>query len=240
MTRLRARRRARGSTLFAVLILVVGLALLSLAGGVSSLLEEKVARGQRDGSLAFQYAERVPSELLFLQALDATSPLAVARMQAASGVATLPDCARYGVSAYTPPAAVAGVCLSQAGGGAPERSSLLEQRRGSEALIKALQRTPPAALAGLAGTLPLPASALATSEGTLPAPRYFVEVIEKADSDRCGASTELSGALSAQTSANEVPQYRVTARGFAPDRSDGAHEPVSRTIETTICFQDPE
>ncbi|RXZ45387.1 pilus assembly PilX family protein [Crenobacter cavernae] len=212
-------RHSRGSVLFSALILVVGLVLLALAGGFSSVLEERLGRSYRDGGLAFNNAERAHSDI---RRPAADSALAQAN------VLPLPECSQYQNNGYTPASGVAGMCRSTR-----IDEYLINRSRDGMAMLDALRANPPNAASGVVQTLP--GWVANTAEGAVAAPRFLIERLETTTPIGSTAGGEASGCLSFDCEdKNTVIQFRVTARGFGPDRSDGAREPAYRTVESTF------
>lgn len=207
--------RQEGSTLITVLVLLVGLTLLAVGMGFSSIMEERLGRGFRDNSVAFNAAENAIRRLQ-LKELDRISRT------------ELPDCARFTESSFTPDAALTGICQVK-----QSDPALIERYYGTNPLFDELKNTSPL---GRASRLSGSFGDWTTGAGeAVVTPRYFVERTEVSTPLGGLAGSSLSGNLSFTEAASKVGityQYRITVRGFGPQR--GGPEPISRTIEATF------
>lgn len=213
--------RQQGSVLIIALVLMVAMTLLALGTGFSTLSEEKSARAFRDGSIAFNAAE------------DATRRVQQQLLDTIARTPSLPACSALATSSYAPASGTKGWCQAT---GTTDYLIAMTISGSTTPLLNSLgfSATDNRAATFSSWASSVSGTSTASTESII-APKYFVEVLTAKNPNSEMAGSSLSGNLNfneANTQSNTVKQYRVTARGFGPERLIG--NPATQTIESTF------
>ncbi|RQW27221.1 pilus assembly protein [Rhodobacteraceae bacterium CH30] len=211
----------QGSVLLVSMLLLVALTLLALASSFSSVAEEKSARVWRDGALALNAADSATRRLQ-LEKLIYIDPMAV------------PACAQF--SAVAPTGELRGICLQER----TDSALLVTLKHNGAPLLSQLGNNSSDSLSASFNDWVSSDLAEKTEGGKfmeasreiLASPRYFIEVVKTPEPTASSAGSSLSGDETDPFSQSYVYVYRITSRGFGPERLSG--QPAAKTLEASF------